>query len=188
MRTPVPVPGYRAHIDRYVVDDKQVVYLSLLGPFSVVKAIWATLMQGNSTELWTSFWAKRLTLDGNPNAYFTKTSLLPDTEHAHLVTVCQQATPQAFPEGPLYGVFPGGGDATAQEASLYIRLRQLGHLPIKREWMPWLTHEITRQGLLVDLTHHRDARLLDCDAFRLSLESDRWEAILSRGIRERHIR
>ena len=195
MTTPKPQRVY-IHSDHitystyYVLDeeDDTIVALQMLGPEQAVKAAWAHLVSnGKQSTMIDKF---SVTLEGSKMHVMMK-AMLPDSNWLEMWLIHKQAIPnQISPSKTCFYLFqPQTGSHTLEQlyhqfqAPFLNLLDRVINTPVLPEWAQYLWQAGDNKGLISPpLAAERNVF-----AYRIKIDPDAWQEIITNGLRYGHI-
>ena len=170
----VSFQGLRAYNAGYAVDNDRngVVYLSLIGYRTAVRAVWAALMDGDAIEIGRKLFRR---LDGN---YVTRTTRLPDAARGvdHMVILHHQATVPHLQMGEAFYVINDTGK-TPPYARFLAALDRATAAPLLPAWSKLLWENGRRNKLILPLETAKGIK-----AWWVSADDEMWLALIQKGI------
>jgi len=183
---PIGIVGYRAHCDAWAQDEESsMALLSLLGPHTVLHAVWGVLIAGQVIELADGTTLQRQTGrnerdEDNPATpgvrYPRAVARFSDIEQAHLVMIAGTATLQVEPGQRSYLLAAGSHGDPARFFALWNRTVPI---PARPTWAPYLWEEGLRHGVV------RPIAAYGCHAWAVEPQADAWGEIIQRGVESR---
>jgi len=182
---PIPVVGYRAHCDVWALDENGLVLISLLGPHTVLQALWAQITAGHTVELANGTLLHRQNEAVHTEEredeqackirYFRSVVRFPDIGQAHLVMVAEPATLLVRPGRRSYLLAAQGEGDPERFFALWNRSVPL---PARRSWAEYLWTEGLRCGAV------RIIQAYGCHAWAIEPEVEPWQEIIRWGIED----
>jgi hypothetical protein len=169
--------GLRAYCVGYAVDDDRngLVYASLLGYPTAVRAVWAALMDGDTIEIGRQEFRR---LD---DKYVTRTVRLPENGVDHMVILHHQATLLQLEVGQGFYVI-GDTGKTPPYARFLAALDRATAAPVLPAWGPLLWENGRRNKLITPLETAKGVK-----AWWVSADNDLWLALIQKGIAKRKL-
>lgn len=165
--------GLRVFGAGYAVDDDRngVVYLSIIGYRTAVRAVWAALMNGDAIEIGRQVFRR---LEGG---YVTRSMRLPESGAEHMVILHHQA---ALPHLEIGQPFYVLGDVKERDtqARFIAMLDRATSAPLLPTWAKLLWANGRRTKLILPLETARGIK-----AWWVSADDEMWLALIEKGIR-----
>jgi len=177
---PVLVSGYRASCDVWACDDQAgngLVLVSFLGVYTVIQALWGTLVAGRALELQDHTTLRRIPKGENkshPTRYRHTITRFPQIEQAHLVMVAQSATLQVQ-SGERGYLIAANEPASDRFFAVWNRCLTL---PARSVWAPFLLKEGLRHGCVRPIAGY------GCHAWAIEPAVETWASTIQGGIED----
>ena len=164
--------GLRAYCVGYAIDtdsDDHLIYLSLVGYRTAVRAVWAALLEHHALEIAGQLFRRA------EGPYLHKSAQLPETNLEHMVLLHHQAAvAQLEPNQPLYLLNDSDDPPYAR---FFAMLNRAVAAPLLPTWAKWLWQAGLTQELLQPLSATRGTH-----AWRVRAEDAEWLALVQSGI------
>lgn len=180
---PIGIVGYSAHCDAWAQDTESgMILISLLGPHTVLQAVWGVLIAGQVIEL-----SDRTTLhrqldlkaaeENGPGAtglrYQHSIARFSDIEQAHLVMIAGTATVQVEPGQRSYLLT---ADWQGDPARFFAFWNRSVPIPARQAWAPHLWEAGLRHGVV------RPIAAYGCHAWAIEPQAELWSEIIRKGV------
>ena len=180
---PIGIVGYRAHCDAWAQDEERgMVLISLLGPPTVLQAVWGVLIAGQVIELADgTILHRQLDLKGAEESVARDTGSryqraavrFNDIEQAHLVMIAGTATLQVEPGQRSYLL---AADSHGDPERFFAFWNRAVPMPAREPWVPYLWEQGLRHGVV------RPIAACGCHAWVIEPQPDAWSEIIRRGV------
>ena len=180
---PIGIVGYRAHCDAWAQDGESgMVLISLLGPHTVLQAVWGVLIAGqvielsDGTMLHRQLDLKEAQEDGTGTTglrYQHSIARFSEIEQAHLVMIAGTATVQMEPGQRSYLL---AADLHGDPARFFAFWNRTVPIPARRAWAPHLWEAGLRQGVV------RPIAAYGCHAWAIEPQPETWSEIIRKGV------
>jgi len=186
---PLAIVGHRAFCDVWAQgeegDNRGLVLVSFLGPYTVLQSLWAQLLAGQSVELAGGIILRRQTgstqpdePDLTPVRYHRATTRFAEIEQAHLVLVVETATLQLAAGQTGYFLAPG---PQGDPERFFDYWNRIVPLPARPAWAPYLWGEGLRKGSI------RPIAAYGCQCWAIDPATELWSEIIRAGIEDEHL-
>ena len=183
---PIAHDGIQAYCSAYACDPvtRNVVYLSLIGFRTSVRALWAALVDGSYLtygEGYFSKWLRRM----DDATYRSKLALLPENNAAHLGVIANPAT-RFLERGQPFFVLQEKGEPQERVIQRFGALLDLSvGAPLLPHWSEALWHA-GRQHKLVIPAEKEDRAGIDA-LWRVDVDAERWLDLIQKAIASRSL-
>ena len=177
---PILIAGYRASCDMWAYDDqigRGFVLVSFLGVYTVLQALWGTLIAGRVLELEDRTLLHRIPRgDKNeyPVRYRHNIARFPQIEQAQLVMIIESATLDLQSEQRAYLFNPDVERFFAFWNKCLI-------IPAREEWASFLLKEGLRRGCVRKIPSY------GCEVLAIEPDPEPWAQIILGGIEDKTI-
>jgi len=181
--TPIGIAGYRARCDVWAQDEESgMVLISLLGPHTVLQAVWGVLIAGQTIELTDGTTLHRQSdlkqiEEGGPGTgkirYHRSITRFSDIEQAHLVMTAETAIIQVEPGQRSYLL---AADLQGDPDRFFAFWNRTVPLPARLSWAPYLWEAGLRQSVV------RPIAAYGCHAWAIEPRPEQWSEIIRKGV------
>ena len=182
---PISVVDYRAYCDAWVQHEDGLALVSLLGPHTVLQALWGHLTAGHIVELEDGTLLHRQSRasdteeqsaeEGYMVRYHRAAVRFADIGQAHLVMVAEPATLQV---GPGQCAYLLAAQPAGDPERFFMLWNRAMPLPARAAWAMYLWREGLRRGAV------RPIPAYGCHAWAIEPQLDPWKDILRWGIED----
>ena len=182
---PIGITGYRAHCDAWAQDAESgagMVLISLLGPHTVLQAVWGQLIAGHVIELNDGTTLHRQLGENRSEECASGTAGIryqrsvvrfSDIEQAHLVMIAGTATIQVEPGQRSYLL---AADWHGNPDRFFAFWNRSVPIPARRAWAPHLWEAGLRQSVV------RPIAAYGSHAWAIEPQPEAWSEIVQRGV------
>ena len=182
---PIGIVGYRAGCDAWAQDAESgsgMVLVSLLGPHTVLLAVWGQLIAGqvielnDGTILHRPLGLKESEESGSGTTavrYQRSVARFSDIEQAHLVMIAGTATIQVEPGQRSYLLTAG---PLGDPARFFAFWNRTVPIPARRAWSPYLWSEGLNHGVV------RPIAAYGSHAWAIEPQAEPWSEIIRKGV------